>query len=157
MVNIIATKFGPEGPGAGAPLKQTHDHTVADNLQTPAGPFGERSSTPKNSKHFSIAKRRDGPSATSDKALCPAPARSRELRSLPTIPKRSSASRGTFLPFLRACAQNRVMLAAGGFGYFAALALYSSTAFNSGPTTHSYISLMLCSSCGSASMLNTLG
>ena len=53
------------------------------------------------------------------------------------------------------CAQNRVMFAAGGFGYFATLALYSPTAFNSGPSTHSYISPMLLSSRGSASMLNT--
>ena len=55
------------------------------------------------------------------------------------------------------CAQNRVMFAAGGFGYFATLALYSPTAFNSGPSTHSYISPMLLSSRGSASMLNTFG
>ena len=54
-------------------------------------------------------------------------------------------------------AQNRVIFAAGGFGYFATLALYSSTAFNSGPATHSYISPMLRSSRGSASMLKTLG
>ena len=53
--------------------------------------------------------------------------------------------------------QNRVMFAAGGFGYFATLALYSPTAFNSGPSTHSYISPMLASSRGSASMLNTFG
>jgi hypothetical protein len=53
-------------------------------------------------------------------------------------------------------AQNRVMFAAGGFGNFATLALYSSTA-NRGPAAHSYISPMLCSSRGSASMLKTLG
>jgi len=53
--------------------------------------------------------------------------------------------------------QNRVMFAAGGFGFFARLASYSSTSFNSGPKTQLYISPMLCSSCGSDSILNTLG
>ena len=53
--------------------------------------------------------------------------------------------------------QNRVIFAAGGFGYFATLALYSPTAFSNGPATHSYISPMLCSSRGSDSMLKTLG
>src|SRR5271167_601428 len=54
-------------------------------------------------------------------------------------------------------AQNFVMFAAGGFGFFARLALYSSTIFSSGPKTQLYNSPMLCSSCGSDSMLNTLG
>src|SRR5712664_913356 len=54
-------------------------------------------------------------------------------------------------------AQNRVMFAAGGFGDFMRLALYSSTAFSTGPITHSYIAPILCSSRGSDSMLKTLG
>ena len=53
--------------------------------------------------------------------------------------------------------QNRVMFAAGGFGDLTRLALYSSTAFNAGPITHSYIAPMLYSSRGSDSMLKTLG
>ena len=53
--------------------------------------------------------------------------------------------------------QNRVMFAAGGFGYFATLSLYFCTALNNGTATHWYISPMLCSSRGSASMLKTLG
>jgi hypothetical protein len=54
-------------------------------------------------------------------------------------------------------AQNFVMFAAGGFGFFARLALYSCTIFSSGPKTQLYNSPMLCSSCGSDSILNTLG
>ena len=53
--------------------------------------------------------------------------------------------------------QNRVKFTAGGFGCFARLALYSSTAFNTGPITHSYCAPMLYSSRGSNSILNTLG
>src|ERR1700752_1226205 len=53
--------------------------------------------------------------------------------------------------------QNRVKFAAGGFGCFARLALYSSTAFNTGPITHSYCAPMLYSSRGSDSILNILG
>ena len=53
--------------------------------------------------------------------------------------------------------QNRVKFAAGGFGCFARLALYSSTAFNTGPITHSYCVPMLYSSRGSDSMLKILG
>src|SRR5229473_8150388 len=51
--------------------------------------------------------------------------------------------------------QKRVKFAAGGFGCFTRLALYSSTAFNTGPITHSYCAPMLYSSRGSDSILNT--
>ena len=54
-------------------------------------------------------------------------------------------------------AQNRVIFAAGGFGLRATLALYSPTAFSTGPKTKLYISPILYSSYGSASMLNTFG